>query len=122
MKLHAELALYAALLIPLFGVLAPAMQRNALVVQVLFLAMAALLGGFVGFEYAAVTTLYLAAHHDDHRRTGWVYAVDIIGSCAGSLLISMWLLPVVGLPPILTALCALNILTAAALWAGNSGH
>ncbi len=121
-KLHTSLAVYAAFLIPLFSLLAPAMQRNALAIQVLFLGLAALLGGLVGFEYPAVNTLYLSAHKDDHRRAGWVYAVDVIGSCAGALLISMWLLPVIGLSSTLAALCVLNTITATALWLGKSGR
>lgn len=74
-----------------------------------FLAMAALAGAVVGFEFPAANRLYLAARGNDPGRAGTIYGVDLAGSCAGALLVGMWLLPVYGVGGAASVLIALNV-------------
>lgn len=73
------------------------------------LILGALLAGLLGgLEFSFVNRLVFENASEDHRRAGWVYAADLFGSCAGTLLTSMWFLPVYGVGATLTGLLLLN--------------
>lgn len=114
-RLHFLLAAYAAALLALFRTVGPLAQQHPVAFQALFLALAATLGAIVGFEFPTANKVLLAARGEDHRRAGAVYAVDLLGSCAGALLISVVLLPVLGVAQTLGALAALNATLAVAM-------
>ena len=63
--------------------------------QVLFPALAALAGVLGGFQFPIATEIYLA-DQSAPRGLGALYAVDLLGGCAGALLLSTWLIPVFG--------------------------
>ena len=48
-------------------------------------------------------------HRDDAAARGAVYGADILGSCLGALLVSLWALPLYGIPATLLGLTALNL-------------
>jgi len=70
-----------------------------LVAQCVFPALAALAGMLGGYQFPLATEIYL---HDSEGRTGFgtrlgtLYAIDLLGGCAGALLLSTYLIPVFG--------------------------
>ncbi len=65
--------------------------------QFVFPALAALCGMVGGYQFPIATEIYL---HDDasssRSRLGTLYAIDLLGGCAGALLLSSYLIPVFG--------------------------
>ncbi len=68
-----------------------------LAAQFVFPALAALCGMLGGYQFPIATESYL---HGDERsgrsRLGTLYAIDLLGGCAGALLLSSYLIPVFG--------------------------
>jgi len=68
-----------------------------LATQFVFPALAALCGMLGGYQFPVATEIYL--HNDDRSgrsRLGMLYAIDLLGGCAGALLLSSYLIPVFG--------------------------
>jgi spermidine synthase len=68
-----------------------------LAAQFVFPALAALCGMLGGYQFPIATEIYL--HGDDRSgrsRLGTLYAIDLLGGCAGALLLSSYLIPVFG--------------------------
>ena len=66
-----------------------------LAAQLVFPALAALCGMLGGYQFPVATQIYL--HGDSGRsRLGTLYAIDLLGGCAGALLLSSYLIPVFG--------------------------
>jgi spermidine synthase len=68
-----------------------------LAAQFVFPALAALCGMLGGYQFPVATEIYL--YNDDRggrSRLGALYAVDLLGGCAGALLLSSYLIPVFG--------------------------
>ncbi len=66
-----------------------------LTAQCVFPALAALCGMLGGYQFPIATEIYL---HDSSGRSrlGILYAIDLLGGCAGALLLSSYLIPVFG--------------------------
>lgn len=88
---------------------------SATLLQAILMIAALAVGGLGGFEFAAANQIFFAEGQTDHKRTGWLYGADLLGSCCGALLTGLWLFPVLGLNTTLAALFALNAVAAAAL-------
>jgi spermidine synthase len=88
------LALAAPLLMLVVSLLASLSGMAAiwLAAQCLFPALAALSGILGGYQFPLATHLYGGGG----RRLGWLYAIDLLGGCAGALLLSAYLIPVFG--------------------------
>jgi spermidine synthase len=71
------------------------MATTWLAAQFVFPALAALCGMLGGYQFPVATELYL---HDrsGRSRLGTLYAIDLLGGCAGALLLSSYLVPVFG--------------------------
>jgi spermidine synthase len=71
-----------------------------LAAQFVFPAVAALCGMLGGYQFPIATEIYLhdSSDHDssDRSRPGTLYAIDLLGGCAGALLLSSYLIPVFG--------------------------
>jgi predicted membrane-bound spermidine synthase len=70
-----------------------------LAAQVIFPALAALCGMLGGYQFPVATEIYL--YDNDNARSGrsrlgTLYAIDLLGGCAGALLLSSYLIPVFG--------------------------
>jgi spermidine synthase len=89
------LALAAPLLILVVSLLASlsGMAAMWLAAQCVFPALAALSGILGGCQFPLATHLYGGS---GGRRLGWLYAIDLLGGCAGALLLSAYLIPVFG--------------------------
>jgi spermidine synthase len=73
------------------------MATTWLAAQFIFPALAALCGMLGGYQFPVATEIYL--HNDDRggrSRLGALYAIDLLGGCAGALLLSSYLIPVFG--------------------------
>jgi spermidine synthase len=66
-----------------------------LAAQFVFPALAALCGMLGGYQFPIATEVYL---HDSNGRSrlGTLYAIDLLGGCAGALVLSSYLIPVFG--------------------------
>jgi spermidine synthase len=91
------LALAAPLLMLVVSLLARLSGTAAiwLVAQCAFPALAALSGILGGFQFPLATAMVLQ-DQSGGRRLGWLYAIDLLGGCAGALLLSAYLIPVFG--------------------------
>ena len=70
-----------------------------LAAQFVFPALAALCGMLGGYQFPIATEIYLYDYNDDRSgrsRLGTLYAIDLLGGCAGALLLSGYLIPVFG--------------------------
>jgi spermidine synthase len=84
------LMLLVSLLSKLSGVTA-----TWLAAQCVFPALAALSGVLGGYQFPLATAMYLGKS-SGQRRLGVLYAVDLLGGCAGALVLSAYLIPVFG--------------------------
>jgi predicted membrane-bound spermidine synthase len=66
-----------------------------LAAQCVFPALAALSGALGGYQFPLATHIYLADGSGPHR-LGTLYAIDLLGGCAGALVLSGYLIPVFG--------------------------
>jgi len=85
--------------------------------QCVFPALAAVSGMLGGYQFPLASAIYLE-EGNKRRSLGTLYALDLLGGCAGALLLSTWLIPVFGfwrttwlcatvnLAPTLLAACA----------------
>jgi predicted membrane-bound spermidine synthase len=71
------------------------MAETWLAAQCIFPALAALSGILGGYQFPVASQIYL---HDSSGtdKLGTLYAVDLLGGCAGALLVSTYLIPVFG--------------------------
>ena len=72
-----------------------------LAAQFVFPALAALCGMLGGYQFPIATEIYLYDYDNDNDRSrrsrlGTLYAIDLLGGCAGALLLSSYLIPVFG--------------------------
>jgi spermidine synthase len=89
-----------------------------LAAQVVFPLLAAVAGALGGFQFVLAAGIFV---RDGERRSGLgaLYAIDLIGGCAGALLLSGFLIPVFGFWRTAWLLAAINL--AAAMVAARGG-
>jgi spermidine synthase len=63
--------------------------------QCVFPALAAVSGMLGGYQFPLASAIYLE-EGNKRRSLGTLYALDLLGGCAGALLLSTWLIPVFG--------------------------
>jgi spermidine synthase len=85
--------------------------------QVVFPALAALCGVLGGYQFPIANEIYLA-DRQGRGGLGALYAVDLLGGCAGALVVSTYLIPVFGFWRTAWLIAAINL--AAALLAARS--
>jgi len=85
--------------------------------QLAFPALAAISGMLGGYQFVVAAQIFLP-EVDTRRALGALYAVDLLGGCAGALLLSTWLIPVFGFWKTVGLVAAMN--TGAALLAWRS--
>lgn len=91
-------ALAPLLLYALLATLAGVGSLNVLTVasQIIFPLMALLAGALGGYEFAVATELFLADREASQPSMGMLYGVDLMGACLGTLVASVFLLPLFG--------------------------
>jgi spermidine synthase len=71
------------------------MAATGLAAQLAFPALAALSGMLGGYQFPIAAQIYLQAN-SGRTKLGTLYAVDLLGGCAGALLLAAYLIPVFG--------------------------
>lgn len=91
------LALSAPVLMLVFSQLASASGLAVpwIAAQCIFPALAALCGGLGGYQFSIAAQIYLP-DGSGRSKLGVLYAIDLLGGCAGALLLSAYLIPVFG--------------------------
>jgi len=79
--------------------------------QLIFPALAALSGILGGYQFPTATAIYLSDSSGRSGR-GMLYAVDLLGGCAGALFLSSYLIPVFGFWRTAWLCAAINLLPA----------
>lgn len=94
----------------LAGVRSPGML--ALVSEIVFPAIALLSGLLGGYEFALATEVFFADAQAPQASMGMLYGVDLIGSCLGTLVLSVLLLPLFGFLKAAAFIAAVNLVPA----------
>lgn len=111
-KIHAGLAIYTvglALVLRWMGLAAPG---PSLGLELLFLLLAAGVGGLAGYEFPVATRIHLSGDSCHSRQSGTIYVVDLAGSCLSALGVGLWALPIIGAGATLLLLAGLNAVVA----------
>ena len=108
-KVHILIILFSIFLFSIFYFLFSASPSPSLVIETIFLTLAALIGGIVGFEFPIINKLYLSKIKNPGQKTGIIYGADLLGSCLGASLISIFILPIFGIFQALILLVGLNV-------------
>jgi len=77
--------------------------------QILFPAVALLAGALGGYQFALATEVFFADAPAHESAMGLLYGVDLIGACAGALLLSAFLLPLYGFLKAAIFIAAVNL-------------
>lgn len=83
--------------------------KPSLAVEIIFLSLAVLIGGIVGFEFPIINKLYLSKIKNPGQKAGTIYGADLLGSCLGASLISIFILPIFGIFQTLILIAILNV-------------
>jgi len=75
------------------------------ILELLFYILSMISGSLVGFEFPLANKIYLKG---GKRDTGFLYALDLVGSCLGAILISIIFVPVLGIINTLIFICLLK--------------
>lgn len=68
------------------------------------------LGGFIGaFQFILANKIWLKDSRDVGKTTGLLYGVDLLGSCAGGLIVGIILIPILGIIQTCVLLGVINI-------------
>jgi spermidine synthase len=78
-----------------------------------------IIAGFIGgFQFPLANKLYLQSKGGLVRAAGLTYGLDLLGSCLGALLVSVFLLPILGIPAVCLLVALLNLVSLVLLLRG----
>ncbi len=78
-----------------------------------------IIAGFIGgFQFPLANKLYLQSRRGLVRAAGLTYGLDLFGSCLGALLVSVFLLPILGIPVVCFMVAFLNVVSLVLLLKG----
>jgi len=108
-------ALSPLLLYFAFQALAVVPSRLGLFVasQILFPVLALCCGFLGGYQFPVASRIFFAGSGGEARSPGTLYALDLIGACAGALVFSVYLVPVFGFLKMALLMAILNLVPAA---------
>jgi len=109
-KVHCLIILFSLLMLLGFNFLFNNTIKPSAGIEIIFLLSAMLIGAIIGFEFPIVNKLYLENKNDASKKVGIIYGADLIGSCLGASLVSIFLLPIFGIYETLIVLGILNFL------------
>lgn len=79
-----------------------------------------MIAGFIGgFQFPLANKLYLQSRGGLVRAAGLTYGVDLFASCMGALLVSVFLLPILGIPVVCLMVALLNVVSLVLLLKGD---
>ena len=78
-----------------------------------------IIAGFIGgFQFPLANRLYLQSREGLVRAAGLIYGLDLFGSCLGALLVSIFLLPILGILRVCLLVALLNLVSLVLLLKG----
>jgi spermidine synthase len=78
-----------------------------------------IIAGFIGgFQFPLANKLYLQSREGLVRAAGLTYGLDLFGSCLGALLVSVFLLPILGILRVCLLVALLNLVSLVLLLRG----
>jgi len=78
-----------------------------------------IIAGFIGgFQFPLANKLYLQSRKGLVRAAGLTYGLDLFGSCLGALLVSILLLPILGILAVCLLVAVLNLVSLVILLRG----
>lgn len=110
LKIHCLIILFSLLMLLGFNFLFDNTVKPSTGIEIIFLLSAMSIGAIVGFEFPIVNKLYLENKNDASKKVGIIYGADLIGSCLGAFLTSIFILPIFGIYQSLIFLGILNFL------------
>jgi len=79
-----------------------------------------IIAGFIGgFQFPLANKLYLESREGLVRAAGLTYGLDLFGSCLGALLVSIFLLPILGILRVCLLVALLNLVSLVLLLRGT---
>jgi spermidine synthase len=82
-----------------------------------------IIAGFIGgFQFPLANKLYLQSRDGLVKAAGLTYGVDLLGSSLGALLVSVFLLPILGIPVICLLVALLNLVSLVLLLRGAESN
>jgi len=81
-----------------------------------------IIAGFIGgFQFPLANKIYLQSRGGLVRSAGLTYGLDLFGSCMGALLVTVFLLPIIGIPAVSLLVAFLNVASLILLLRGAKG-
>lgn len=78
-----------------------------------------IMAGFIGgLQFPLANKLYLQSRRGLVRAAGITYGLDLLGSCLGAFLVSVFLLPILGIPAVCLLVALLNLVSLVLLLRG----
>jgi len=112
------MAVYAAI-VPAALVLLRDAQFGTVMIYCIFIVMTLVIGMFIGLEFSiGVRLLRGSVSHI----TSTMYAVDLLGSAVGAILVSVFLVPLVGMTTAFFVIAALCLASAILTWTGKNPY
>ena len=112
------MAVYAAI-VPAALVLLRDAQFGTVMIYCIFIVMTLVIGMFIGLEFSiGVRLLRGSVSHI----TSTMYAVDLLGSAVGAILVSVFLVPLVGMTTAFFVIAALCLASAILTWTGKNSY
>jgi spermidine synthase len=109
-KIHTLIIVFSLILLFGFYSLFRISLKPSIFIEITFLIATGLIGTIVGFEFPVINRLYLENKNNTPKKTGVIYGADLIGSCLGALLASIFFIPIFGIYQALILLGILNFL------------
>ena len=118
-KIHGLIIIFCLIFLITSWILFKTSPRSSFLIEMIFLVLALLIGGIVGFEFPIINKLYLKqkprhkktgqARFAESKRAGIIYGADLFGSCLGAFLVGIFILPIFGIFQTLILLAILNV-------------
>ncbi|HEY4934846.1 MAG TPA: hypothetical protein VII23_25030 [Terriglobales bacterium] len=107
-------ALSPLLLYGFFVLCAPISSHAGLLVvgNILFPAVGLVCGMLGGYQFPLASSLFFSGKKNAPQNAGSLYAVDLLGACAGAIILSAYLVPVFGFQKTAMLIFVLNLATA----------
>ena len=114
-KIHALIIVFSLILLFGFYSLFRISLKSSIFIEITFLIATGLIGAIVGFEFPIINKLYLEQKtllrsSSYGGQAGIIYGADLIGSCLGAFLVSIFLVPIFGIFQALIFLGILNFI------------
>ena len=107
--IHVLIVLFLVFLLLGFNLLFRNSPQPSLFIEIFFSFSAMIIGAIIGLEFPLINKFYLENSKNAGKKTGIVYGADLLGSCLGASLVSVFFVPIFGIFQSLIFLILLNV-------------